>query len=391
MVTRIARILLWLAIIGGVATGGWYYYQQSHASTKKSGPKVRTSKVARSEFRLVVSTTGVVEPKDTVEIRSKASGEIKSLHFEEGDTVTKGQLLIQLDTTLEQRRVNQAKADLAIARANYLKAVQVWRHARSKYNIENRLYKKKLVTEESVVNLKHDVAVKHAELAVASAQVKKAAEALKEADDRFADTRIAAPSDGVVLYRYVQPGQIIFSGINSSSGGTLLAKMANLSQLYVRVDVDEADVAHLRKKLTATITVDALPRESFTGTIIRVNPEGKTENNVTVFVVIVKLEPRAAKMLKVRMTANVKIEVQRMENVITVPSVAVRYRRGKPGVYVMKERPRFKPVALGLTNGSTTVVTDGLTEGETIVVSKLEPRKRGGSWRSSMFSRGKKK
>ena len=96
------------------------------------------------------------------------------------------------------------------------------------------------------------------------------------------DTRVVAPISGVILHRYIQQGQIIFSATNSPSGGTLLCTMAKLDDLYVRVQVDEADVGHLRPEMKANVTVDALPNQDFTGTVIRVNPEGKTENNVNV-------------------------------------------------------------------------------------------------------------
>lgn len=388
----VLKILIWLLILGGAGYGGWRYYQKQQTASKRPKRKLRTLTIEPSEFTLVISTTGVVEPKDLVEIRSKATGEVKIVHFEEGDRVKKDKPLITLDRTLEQRRVNQARADLAIARANHLKAVRVYEHTKSKYHTELSLYRKKLVTKESLDNLRHEVAVKKADVAVAAAQIKKALEVLKEAKDRLDDTIILAPFEGTILNRYVQSGQIIFSGVNSPSGGTLLAKMANLDELYVRVDVDEADVAHVRAKMKPWITVDALPGRRFRGEVIRVNPDGKTENNVTVFQVMVKLDREASAVMKVRMTANVKIRVQRLKNVITVPSTAVRYRGGQSGVYLMtKGKPRFRRIQLGLSNGTTTLIPKGLKLGDVVILSKLNGRPRGrrGGFRN-MFQRKKK-
>lgn len=388
---RILKIVIWLAILGGVGYGGWTYYKKHQEQSKKPKRKLRTMTVEPGEFSLVISTTGVVEPKDVVEIRSKATGEVKIVHFEEGDRVEKDKPLISLDRTLEQRRVNQASADLAIAKANHIKAVRVLEHTQSKYRTELSLYRKRLVTKESLDNLKHDVAVKKAETAVTRAQINKAVEVLREARDRLAETTIVAPMTGIILNRYVQTGQIIFSGVNSPSGGTLLAKMANLDDLYVRVDVDEADVAHVRPKMEPEITVDALPGRRFRGTVIRINPDGKTENNVTVFQVMVKLPREASEVMKVRMTANVKIEVRKLDKVITVPAVAVRYRRGRPGVYVMEQgKPRFRRLKLGLSNGTNTLVRKGLKLGETVILSRLNGRQKGRRGFSGMFQRKKK-
>jgi HlyD family secretion protein len=128
--------------------------------------------------------------------------------------------------------------------------------------------------------------------------------------------------------------------------------------------------------MKANVTIDALPGKSFTGHIVRINPEGKSQNNVTVFEVIVKMEPRAASVMKLNMTTNLKFEVLRKDNVIVLPAMAVHKRRGKAGVYVLQgDKVRFKRVTTGLSNGVQTVVTKGLDNGDTILPSP--PRSKG--------------
>lgn len=323
MAKSIAKAVAWIVILAGLGYGGYYTYKKRSAP-KERRQKMRTAKVARGDFRLIVSATGAVEPLDIVEIRPKATGEVTKINFEEGQLVEKGQLLVQLDPTVEQRRLNQVRADLAVARANVLKAQKVYDFQLSKYNTELKLLRKRLTAQETVDNLKHEVAVRKADLAVSKALVQKTIEQLKEAKDRFADTRVHAPFKGVILTRTVKLGQIVFSGLGSISGGTLVARMADLNTLYVRVSVDEADVARIRPNHTCEVTVDALPTRKFGGTVVRVNPEGKTVNNVTTFEVIVKLDAEAAKAMRVQMTANVRILIEEQKNKIVVPSVAVR-------------------------------------------------------------------
>ncbi|MCA9524493.1 MAG: efflux RND transporter periplasmic adaptor subunit [Myxococcales bacterium] len=378
MAKTIAKTVAWVLILGALGYGGYYTYKKRSAPTQKR-PRMRTAKVGRSDFKLIVSATGAVEPLDIVEIRPKATGEVTKINFEEGQVVTKGQLLVQLDPIVEQRRLNQARADLAIARANVLKAQRVYEHQLSKYNTELKLLRKRLTAKEKVDDLKHEVAVRKAELAVVKAQLLKAFEQVKEAKDRLDDTKVLAPFKGVILTRTVKLGQIIFSGLGSISGGTLVARMADLNTLYVRVDVDEADVARIRPNHTCSVTVDALPNRSFGAKVIRVNPEGKTVNNVTTFEVIIELDDAAAKAMLVRMTANVRILIEEQKNKLVVPSVAVRKFGKRTGVFVMVDgKPTFRPIKPGTTNGTLTVIEGGVKEDETIVLSRIQRRSRPG-------------
>jgi RND family efflux transporter MFP subunit len=364
-----------LLLLVGLGTGAWSFFQTGHASTSPVS-QYRTLHLKKGTFQWNIAATGVVEPKYTTEIRSKASGAIQVVKVEVGEAVKKGQLLVQLDPTQERRRVNQSKAELTIAQANYLKAQRVYQHAQANYKTALRLSKKGIESRENLNNRKHEVAIRKAERSVAYAQIRRAKEQLKDALDRRKDTEIRAPETGVILQRLVQPGQVITSGASAASGGTILFKMADINQLYIRADVDESDVVRLKNGMKANVTIDALPGKSFTGHIVRINPEGKSQNNVTVFEVIVKMEPRAASVMKLNMTTNLKFEVLRKDNVIVLPAMAVHKRRGKAGVYVLQgDKVRFKRVTTGLSNGVQTVVTKGLDNGDTILPSP--PRSKG--------------
>lgn len=152
--------------------------------------------------------------------------------------------------------------------------------------------------------------------------------------------------------------------------------MAEIKHLYIRADVDESDVVRLRPGMDARVTIDALLGQSFKGKILRINPEGKSQNNVTVFEVIVKMDPAAASVMKLNMTTNLKFAVVRKPNVLVLPAMAIHQRRGRKGVYVLREgQIEFQPVTLGLSNGISTIVAKGIDAGDVILPSP--PRKRG--------------
>jgi len=276
----------------------------------------RVATVTRGDLDMTVSADGVVEPINSVEIRSKASGEIKELTFEEGDAVKKGDLLIALDQTTTRNDYEQAKADLELAEAN--EKQQENNHRRSQ-----ELFDKKLLSEQEL-----DAA--YVELVRARSGVIKARAALSSADERLRDTRIRAPIAGIILTKNVEIGQIISSAVSNVSGGTLLATLADMNKVYVTTSVDEVDIGHVAVGQRATVVADAYPDEQFSGEVVRIAPLGKTEQTITTFSVIILVQNRRG-LLKAGMSASVDIEVFKKEQILLVPSEAVKDPRSEQG------------------------------------------------------------
>ncbi len=384
IITKLTVGLTSLALL----VGGILWFQRSGAAAQKAPVQHSTSAVERGHFVWKISATGVVEPKYSTEIRSKASGTIQTVNVEVGNAVKPNQSLLQLDPEIEKRRVNQAKAELSMAYADYNKSHQQYKHTLTKHTNTKKLFGKGLVSKETLDNLTNEVALRKAERSSAWARVKRSKEALKEASDRLKDTKIIAPEKGIILQRLVQPGQVITSGTNASSGGTLLFKMADLSQLYVRGHVDEADVVRVKDGQRVEVTIDALPGKMFSGQVVRVNPEGKSENSVTVFEVLVKLDKKASKVMKINMTTNLKIVVDERENAMLVPAMAVKSRGNRHRVMVLSQgKVQRKRVQIGPSNGTQTVILKGLSETDKIITSQItrkkSNRKRRGSGRNS--------
>ncbi len=354
---------IWTVTLAVLAAGGVFWWSAKAKGQDQPQPKLVEAR--RGALRVVVSATGTVEPEYVVEIKSRASGTVQKVTVQEGDRVSTGRLLVKLDPIVEQRRVNQAKAELRMAEARSSSAYHKVRFARAQLSRDRLLLKKGLVSKDAVDTRAKEANVLAGDSSVAWSQIAKAKETLKEAQDHLAETEIKAPVTGTVLERLVQPGQMVASGTNSVSGGTALLKIADLSKLFVRVKVDEADVAKLRVGQQVNITADALQRQSFVGQVHRIAPQGTIENNVTVFGVLVAVDERGSRALRPQMSANVEVVVTERPPAVLVSVRAVK-RQGRRRASVTLADGTVKKVQIGLTVDGQTEILSGLKAGEQV-------------------------
>ncbi len=297
---------------------GYYFLGNGKAPEQQavSGQVQRIVQLTRGDLNLVVSANGVVQPINKVDIRSKASGQVLELLFEEGQSVKKGDLLIALDQTTTKNDHDQAKADLALAEAAF--------HQSQNNQIRYKeLFAKKLVSQQELDQAQTDYVRTQSQLVKARA-------ALSSAEDRLRDTRIVAPTAGVILSKAVEIGQIIASAVSNVGGGTLLATIADMEQVHVETNVDEVDIGKVKVGQRAKVVADAFPDESFWGEVIRIAPLGKTLQNVTTFNVIVLVKNNGLR-LKAGMSASVDIEIFNRQNVVLVPNEALKDPRSEQG------------------------------------------------------------
>jgi HlyD family secretion protein len=280
------------------------------------GQLQRVATVVRGDLNLTVSANGVVQPINKVEIRSKASGQILELNCEEGSYVKKGDLLVALDQTTTKNDYEQAKADLASAQQQLSQAENAARRSQ-------QLHEKKLISDQDIEQSKLD-------LVKAQSQLVRATAALSSAEERLRDTRILAPITGIILSRSVDLGQIIASAVSNVGGGTVLATVADMDQVYVETNVDEVDIGKVAVGQPSKVVADAFPDDSFYGEVVRISPLGKTQQNVTTFKVVILVKKVGGK-LKAGMSASVDIEIFRRQNVMLVPNEALKDPRSEQG------------------------------------------------------------
>jgi len=268
--------------------------------------------VERRDIVVSARANGTIQPDTTVEVKSKASGEILKLNVETGSTVARGDLLIQVDPRTAKNSFAQAEADLDVAKAKLANAT-------AQKNRSDALFESKALTEQE-----HEQAV--LDFANARSEVVRAEVALENARIRLEDTDVRAPIGGTIIEKSVERGQVISSPTSDVGGGTVLLRMADLNLVQVRTLVDETDIGKIERGLRATITVDAYPNRPFEGTVLKIEPLAVTQQNVTMFPVMVRIQNREG-LLKPGMNAEVQIHVGRRDGVLAVPVAALRTQR----------------------------------------------------------------
>ncbi len=278
----------------------------------KAPATYQTVPVGKRDIRVAVEATGQIEPSITVELKSKASGQILKIQGETGQVVEEGTLLVQIDKRTPQNSLAQAVAQLEAARARRAIAeAQARRSAK--------------LLEEKIIN-DVDFEQSQLELANSKAEVVRSQVAVETARIQLDDTDLRAPTTGTIIEKLVEEGQVISSPIMDVGGGTLLLKMADLSKVQVRALVDETDIGKITPGLDATVTVTAYPNQPFRGTVLKIEPQATAEQTVTTFAVRILLDNQAG-LLKPGMNAEVAVLVTERKDVLAVPTSALRTNR----------------------------------------------------------------
>jgi HlyD family secretion protein len=265
--------------------------------------------VETRDIIVAASAAGTVEPIRTVEVKSKASGEIFELHVETGDVVRAGQLLVRVDPRIPQATLRQAQADLELAEAQLENAQAQLRRAEG-------LFETQSITEEEYDNTRLSVAS-------ANAQLVRAQRSLSDAEIAAEDTDVRAPGVGVIIQKNVEVGTVISSATREVGGGTILLQMANLDTVQVRSLVDETDIGKISEGLEVTILVDAYPNRPFDGNVLRIEPQATVAQNVTMFPVLIRI-PNSDGLLRPGMNAEVEMHVGSKYGAVAVPNAALR-------------------------------------------------------------------
>ena len=272
-------------------------------------PIYDSAAVETRNIEVTVDASGVIEPESTVEVKSKASGEVLKVHGETGDIVEAGTLLVQIDKRTPANNVSQSESALKAAAARRAIAETQLKRAEA-------LFKSQTLTQA-------DVEKAQLEFANADAQVVSTRVALENARITLEDTDVRAPITGTIIEKTVEPGIVITSPTQAVSGGTVLMKMADLNSVQVRTRVDETDIGKIRPGLPTKVTVTAYPNQPFDGEVLKVEPQAVVEQNVTMFPVLIKI-PNRGGLLKPGMNADVKIQIANRDSVAAVPTAALR-------------------------------------------------------------------
>jgi HlyD family secretion protein len=328
MTRRRKRLLIGGALAVVVVGAGAALASRSRgpAEVKDATP---VGKVVLTDVQVEVTEIGTVEPEVKVDVKSALSGKVAELPVREGDAVRKGQLLASIEPD-----VNQAQTLAAVRRGVNQEEIE-FSDAEKDYNAKLELLTAGLLSQETFRTAETRYKATRESLAAAREKariVESSGIPLSTNPQQLLN--IASPMDGVVITRAVEYGEAV-TGAGSFNAGTVIATVADLSKMIVKVGVSEVDIGKLRLGAPVTVTLDAYPKARFAGKVSRIAPAARLADQVKVFDVEVTLENQG-KELRTGMTANVTIKGDRAEKVLAVPVESVFRREDGEVVYVKK-------------------------------------------------------
>jgi HlyD family secretion protein len=298
-------------------------------------PQYFTSNVQRGDIHDVVEATGTINAVTTVQVGSQASGTISKLYADFNSHVKKNQVIAEIDPSLLQGALLQAKADLANAQANLtaakaglVKAQATAEQASSDYARNAALAKEGVISRQQLDLAKANadtaqaaVSAARAQVTQAAAQVSQKAAAVSVAQTNLDHTIIRSPIEGTVVARSVDVGQTVAASLQAP---TLFSIAEDLTKMQVYAKTDESDVGQIKAGQPITFKVDAFPRESFRGVVAQVRMNPTTVQNVVTYDTVINFDNPDTKLFP-GMTAYVTIPVASATNVVKVPNGALRF------------------------------------------------------------------
>jgi HlyD family secretion protein len=394
---KIGLIVVGLTLVAGGAAA----YQIN--KKKNAGTEVRLETVARRDLVSAVTASGKIEAKTSVDISADITGRIIRIAVREGDLVTKGQFLIQIDPAQYQAAVARAQgvvgsteATLTQARANLNQAERGWNRARQLTQLGPNL-----IAPEAAEQARTSYDVAQANWQATRAQLEQSRASLQEARDNLAKTRLTSPIAGRVVRLAVEEGEVAVPGTFSRETG-LLMTVADLSVILAKVQVDETDVVRLAANDSVQVTIDAYPDTTFTGRVTEISHSAQLTATQTAsgsndravdFDVEVTLD-NPPRDVRPDLSCTARMVTDTRNRALSIPIIALTVRdhervpiedstmdttrlkrlgKEAEGVFVVRDgKATFRPVKVGIAGDEYFEVVDGLREGETIVAGTYQ-------------------
>ena len=301
------RILISIGILALVGAAG-AYYQYTQSKPKEEELKFRTALVDMGNITQTVTASGTLNPVALINVGSQVSGTVVELNADFNDRVKKGQVLLKLDPTIFNAQIKQSEASLASAEASKRLA---------QANMERN---QKLVTQNYISGSALDQSKREVE--VADANIKLARAQLDRVQADLNNSVIRSPIDGVIIKRTIDMGQTVAASFQTPN---LFQIARDLTKMQIDTSVSEADVGALKNGLSARFVVDAYPDREFDATLRQFRLAATVLQNVVTYNVVLDVDNRD-ELLKPGMTAQVRLVVGNRQNVMRIPTAALRYK-----------------------------------------------------------------
>lgn len=324
----------------------------------------------------IVEATGTIEPINTVSIGSQVSGRIEQIFVDYNTQVEKGQQLAQIDTSLFEAQLQQAKANINNAQATLARNQALLEYDTKTYHRYKNLYDRNLVSKNDLDSAESAYKSDLAQVAAAKAQIMQAQANFATASANMGYTKIVSPVKGTVISKEVEVGQTVAASFQTP---TLFTVAEDLTKMRIETSVSEADIGKVKEGQEVEYTLDGYPDSVFKGVVTQVRLSPTTESNVVTYTVVIEVENEEGKLLP-GMTANVSIITGKKENILTVPNVALKFtvagnkqKYDKKGIWIDKKgKPARINIETGVSDDSySEIISDEIKEGDVVYVRNL--------------------
>ena len=306
------KLIFLIIIILGII---YNFSSSSNDETEADNPMAnfyKKEEVSAKNLFVSIEASGLIEAISSVEIKSKASGEVLYLGAEVGDFVEKGFMLSQIDQRTPKNILDQSKSDLEASKVRL-------ENAEAQFNRGKQLHDKGSISDKDYEDIQENYA--QAKSTLVRTQV-----SYENAKISLDDTVVRSPVSGTVISRPVEVGQVISSPTQAVGGGTVLMTMADLSKVRVRALVDEIDVGKVSIGQKVSIKVAAYRDKEFFGIVSKIEPKARVEQNVTTFPVLIDID-NDENLLLLGMNTDVVIDVLNKDVALSTPSMSLRTRK----------------------------------------------------------------
>lgn len=381
---KIVVAVLAFTLLAGAA---FWYWRQSTAAGRVN---YLTETVALGTVTRQVVATGKMDAVDLVSVGAQVSGQIEKLHVELGQQVKKGDLVAEIDSVSQLNQYNTDKAALASYQAQLVAKQAALKIAQTRYERESALRKRDATSKDAYEDAVNSLALAKAEVSQVQSQIRQTELALDTDQLRLGYTKITAPLDGTVVAVVVDEGQTV----NANQTTPTIVQIADLAKMENNIEISEGDIGVIREEMPLQFTVLSLPDQVFTSAITSLDPgmttlsDGKygsssavssssansaSSSDAVYFYGKARVDNPDG-VLRIGMTTENTITVAEVRGVLVVPITAVQHGpNGAKHVQVLDAsgKPQDRPVSTGLSDGVRVEITNGLKEGEEVVMGQL--------------------
>lgn len=371
------KVFKWVAALVILAGLGWYGYQKMQP---KNEATFITEEVKRGKIAQTVSATGEIAATNLVDVGAQVSGQIKKMHVKIGDIVKEGDLIAEIDDVTQVNEVNTRKAQLQTYQAQLESAQVALKIAQRKYSRYKSLASADAVSKEEFEATEDSLATNRSKIKELQSSIRQTQIAINTAEKNLGYTRITAPSAGTVVSLVVEQGQTI----NASQTSPTVVQIADLTSMTNKMQIAEGDATKVKAGQTVNFTILSEPDTPISAKLDSVDPglttmsQGSyskstdTTSNAIYYYARATV-PNPEGKLAIGMTTQNTVEIASADNVLMVPTVAIKTKDGKKFVRVLEANNQAvdREIQTGLKDSMNTEVKSGLNEGEKVVMSEM--------------------